>query len=415
MLPSVRPLNAPLSRSAALVAFLAAACLPLSPSQGTSPELPASTEANPTPGISNFAGDTTPIATSAISPLAEGIMAQANEAWLANNLEAAIDLYTQAIALVPEHAPVYNARGLAYDAMGQFPNALADFDTAIRLSPSSAEFYNNRGETLYRFGATDQALQDFSQAISLNPTYGLAYQNRALLQREKGQPFAALADLQVYLALAPDAPDREVIEEMIFDLQLLTRDFAADVEGRIFADDFSDFASGWFGFGDEKGLAYYTQGGYRITITDNDLAVWGNNTHWFADVRIEVDARKLGGPEDNLFGVMCRYVDRGNFYTLLISSDGYYGLGRRIADGPLEPVGGPYMLFSPHIRPGESSNHIRAECTSTRIALWVNGHKLIEVEDAGITAGLTGLFAATFSQPGTDILFDNFEVFSAEP
>lgn len=49
-----------------------------------------------------------------------------------------------------------------------------------------------------------------------------------------------------------------------------------------------------------------------MKMTEYDA--WANQSRSFpGDVRIEVDAAKIGGPDDNDFGVICRYQDIDNF------------------------------------------------------------------------------------------------------
>ena len=65
----------------------------------------------------------------------------------------------------------------------------------------------------------------------------------------------------------------------------------------------------------------------------------------FADVTIEVDATKKDGPDDNDFGVICRYQDVDHFYYGIISSDGYFGLIKVTSDGS-NMLGSENMQFS---------------------------------------------------------------------
>jgi hypothetical protein len=126
-------------------------------------------------------------------------------------------------------------------------------------------------------------------------------------------------------------------------------------------------------------------------------------------VIIEVDATKVAGPDDNDFGVICRYQDENNFYFFEISSDGYYSVGK-YKENQLELIGMQQMQTSDAIRQGQATNRIRASCIGSLLSLSVNGHKLIEVEDIEFSTGDVGLIAGTFETPGTDILFDNFTV-----
>ncbi len=54
--------------------------------------------------------------------------------------------------------------------------------------------YNNRGYTYNSIGNYDQAIKDFNKAIELNPNYATAYANRAHTYRKLGITSLAEAD-----------------------------------------------------------------------------------------------------------------------------------------------------------------------------------------------------------------------------
>ena len=49
------------------------------------------------------------------------------------------------IRLKPDYATAYYNRGIAKDDLGQYFDAIADYDIAIRLKPDYATAYYNRG------------------------------------------------------------------------------------------------------------------------------------------------------------------------------------------------------------------------------------------------------------------------------
>ncbi len=177
----------------------------------------------------------------------------------------------------------------------------------------------------------------------------------------------------------------------------------------LFQDDFSDPSSGWDRVTVDSGETNYANGVYRIFVNEASTDVWANPGLDFTDVQVEVEATKVGGADDNDFGVICRSQDEDNFYFFIISSDGYYGIGKIVGDSQAL-IGMEAMLPSEEIRQGDATNHIRADCTGSRLALYVNGELLQEVEDTQFTSGDVGLMAGTFDTPGTDIHFDNFVV-----
>lgn len=183
----------------------------------------------------------------------------------------------------------------------------------------------------------------------------------------------------------------------------------------LFQDDFSHPSSGWDRYQDDTYLSNYEAGGYRIKVFKPETDVWSNPRLNFADVRIEVDATKSEGPEDNVFGVLCRYQDPKNFYFFLVSSDGFVGIGlnkagrRRVLSDE-----GESLLPSSAVVKGEATNHLRADCIGYQLRLYVNGVAVAEARAEEWPSGDVGLIAGTYEEPGTDIMFDNFSVLQPE-
>ena len=180
-------------------------------------------------------------------------------------------------------------------------------------------------------------------------------------------------------------------------------------EGVLFQDDFSDTSSGWDRVDVSEGITDYADGVYRIYVNTDNTDVWANPGLNFTDTIIEVEATKVGGPDDNDYGVICRYGDVDNFYIFIISSDGYYGI-LRVVDGTQELLGDTEMMYSDAIITGYATNTIMADCIGSTLTLYANSTQLISVEDTNLTSGDVGLLAGSFDTPGTDIHFDNFVV-----
>lgn len=177
----------------------------------------------------------------------------------------------------------------------------------------------------------------------------------------------------------------------------------------LFSDDFSDSSSGWDTVRADEGITDYENNAYRIYVNVANNDVWANPGQSFGDVHIAVDATKIGGPDDNDFGVQCRYQDVDNFYSFIISSDGYYGISKVIG-GEQQLIGMEALDASDAILQGEATNHIEAECKGDQLTLWANGVKLYTVQDSDLATGDVGLMAGTYDTVGTDISFDNFVV-----
>ena len=179
----------------------------------------------------------------------------------------------------------------------------------------------------------------------------------------------------------------------------------------LFADDFSDNSKNWNQFSNSSATTDYYNAAYRILVNDINTNIWANpGKESFVDTQIEVDAAQNGGPDDNEFGVICRFLDGRRFYFAAISSDGYYGIMKMTSAGPA-PIGKSSMLESDTIAHGPEANHIRFDCVGSTLTLFVNGSFVDQQTDADYTTGNVGLLAGTFKTAGTDILFDNFYVY----
>jgi hypothetical protein len=186
-------------------------------------------------------------------------------------------------------------------------------------------------------------------------------------------------------------------------------EYPANPGDLLFQDGFSDPSSGWDRIRTEQGLTDYENGTYRILVNSTNADFWTNPGLYFLNVDIEVDAGKISGPDDNDYGVLCRYQDTENFYFLIISSDGYYGIGI-VQDGEQKLLSPPQMYQSDFIHTGESANHIQAICDGPKLALIVNGEFIAEAYDSTFIDGDIGLIVGSFDLPGIDIWFDNLMV-----
>ncbi len=177
----------------------------------------------------------------------------------------------------------------------------------------------------------------------------------------------------------------------------------------LFQDDFSRPDSGWDRYRDAIYQADYVEGRYEIAVFQPNTDAWATPRLHFENVYLDVEATKLEGPDDNIFGFICRYQDPQNYYFLLISSDGFAGVGLA-KSGRRKLLSDDAMLPSAAILQGQASNHLRAECEGYDLRLFVNGVPVAEARAAEWPSGDVGLLAGTYDEAGTRIAFDNFSV-----
>ncbi len=150
-------------------------------------------------------------------------------------------------------------------------------------------------------------------------------------------------------------------------------------------------------------------GAYRILVTNTRYQLWAVSGQAFGDVQVEVDIFRLAGPQENFSGLICRYQDENNFYFFIISSDGYYTLGK-VQDGQFSLIGQEMMAFTSFIQQGEVINHLRFDCIGSTLTGFINDQMVAITEDANFQEGDTGLTAGSFDQGGVEIRFDDFVV-----
>jgi hypothetical protein len=178
---------------------------------------------------------------------------------------------------------------------------------------------------------------------------------------------------------------------------------------RLFWDDFSDTSGNWPEYFQDDGSMGTVDGAYRILVTNTRYQLWAVSGQAFGDVQVEVDIFRLAGPQENFSGLICRYQDENNFYFFIISSDGYYTLGK-VQEGQFALIGQEMMAFTSYIQQGEVINHLRFDCIGSTLTGFINDQMVAITEDANFQEGDTGLTAGSFDQGGVEIRFDDFVV-----
>ena len=181
--------------------------------------------------------------------------------------------------------------------------------------------------------------------------------------------------------------------------------------GVIYQDDFSDPASGWPRISDVSGNLDYDPGGaYQMAINNANYDIWAMSGYSFSDLRIEVDAGILEGPQVSRYGLVCRYVDPKNFYFFVVTGDGYEAIGK-VRQGVQTLLGQDLMEYDLAVNTGNGPNHLRFDCVGQQLSGYVNQQSVASVEDADFKTGDAGLLVGAFDQPGVKVSFDNFVVY----
>src|SRR5438445_209708 len=95
----------------------------------------------------------------------------------AGNLDAAEQLYQQALALRPDWADGLNTLGLALDSGGDFDGGLACYRRAVELKPDGPEALNNLGMALLEQGDAAGAVALLRRSLAAQPAQRYVHHN----------------------------------------------------------------------------------------------------------------------------------------------------------------------------------------------------------------------------------------------
>jgi tetratricopeptide (TPR) repeat protein len=119
----------------------------------------------------------------------------------------AIEDFDQAIKVAKtfkDKELAYYNMGITHTAMAMFPEAIADYDEALKLDNQDFEAYLNRGAMKANLSQHFEAAKDFGEAIKLRPDDPKPYIWRAYSSLQYGFPKQALNDLTKAENLSPE-------------------------------------------------------------------------------------------------------------------------------------------------------------------------------------------------------------------
>ncbi len=146
----------------------------------------------------------------------EKTMLKALEAHSNHELDQAITLYGQLLGMQLDRKTrglVYNHRGMAHFALGQYRRAIKDFASAIEYDVDSDRSYANRGLCFRIQKKYPRALADFDQALKINPNRPDNYFGRAQVHYDMNDYKLALADCEKAIGIHSGfQPARQLIK-----------------------------------------------------------------------------------------------------------------------------------------------------------------------------------------------------------
>ena len=187
-----------------------------------------------------------------------------------------------------------------------------------------------------------------------------------------------------------------------------------DETNELFVDDFAAFSGNWETYKSARGSVAYQAGELVIGVpAARTRAITFPRGVAFGDTVLYVSARRVSGPPDAGFGLICRYLDDDNYYFFLVTADNYAIIGKRTG-GKLIGLSSPELAALPEpLLPNDAPNLLRATCVGRELSLWLNSHQVTSATDPELpSGGNVGLLATAFDLPGALVAFDDFSVFA---
>lgn len=203
----------------------------------------------------------------------------------------------------------------------------------------------------------------------------------------------------------------------------------------LYAAAFDGFQDEWETY-NERRVAEITDGVIRLSNSQSNNGSYSVTKTRFADFDLTVEARAVAGPADNGYGVIFRVQDRQNYYTFMVSSDGYYQV-QRVVNGDLKELSA--WIESPLVNAGlDAVNRLRVIARGNQFEFYLNGERaqvcipnnpdaqsmymmetcidgqmLDVLTDNSIAQGQVGMVIQTFEESGVSAEFDNLVIFGA--
>jgi tetratricopeptide (TPR) repeat protein len=118
-------------------------------------------------------------------------------AYIKNNFQQSVDLFSQAIQYDPSLALFYVCRGAARLKLEKAHKALEDLNRAIKLDPLYARAYHLRGIAYEKLGDFARAFRDFDRSLEIDPEYAAAYHSREYVLGKPKHSDAPSADFEM--------------------------------------------------------------------------------------------------------------------------------------------------------------------------------------------------------------------------
>jgi hypothetical protein len=168
--------------------------------------------------------------------------------------------------------------------------------------------------------------------------------------------------------------------------------------------------SGWPIYSDSNYTKYYKDGKYHVGVFKSDWSAWEfPKGKEFRDFVVEVEAAQEGGPDDNDYGIVARYANKGNYSLFLISGDGFYSYFKKENNAIVVPA---KWTRSNAIKTGNATNILKVAALGDKYTFYINGIEVGSFADSKPVSGNIGFYVEALVDGGAFASFDNLRVWA---
>jgi tetratricopeptide (TPR) repeat protein len=113
----------------------------------------------------------------------------------------AIEAYKQAVRIKPDFVLAHYNLGVSYEGLGRYQDAAEAYKQAIKIKPDYADAHINLGVTYYKLGRYQDAVEPYKQAIRIKPDFVLAHYNLGVAYLVTGDKGSALEEYKILKTL----------------------------------------------------------------------------------------------------------------------------------------------------------------------------------------------------------------------
>lgn len=134
--------------------------------------------------------------------------------------KSAIENINQSLELKNDWEIPYFYRGVAYQALEEFDNAILDYTKSIQLNPKMTDAYYNRAKILLtrkdiKNPDLNRAISDLEKALEFDPNFIDALYAMAAAKKKQEQYQEALEYLDKLLIIQPDSVNARALKKLL--------------------------------------------------------------------------------------------------------------------------------------------------------------------------------------------------------